>query len=274
MRKIVDIYQLQPVDPRRKVGIEIEVEGARLIGNPIPYWRAVNDGSLRGESQEYIFKNPQPYHRVPVLLNILKDKMEKNKSIIIPSERCGLHVHINVQQMTEQQVLNYATLYLLFEDLMVNYCGEDREGNFFCLRVRDAEYLLQGMISAQRLCSLFNLQHDNFRYASINLSAIQKYGSVEFRALRTPKDFLKAIPWVEMLLLLYKNSLQFSHPRKIVEQFSQLGPKEFLNKTLEQHSKLFNNKRLEQTLFEGIRRIQDIAYVVGVIQNDSVFIPV
>ena len=149
------------------------------------------------------------------------------KSKLMPSDRCGVHVHINMQQMTKKQVLNFAILYYILEDVLINYCGNDREGNLFCLRAKDAEFIIKMLqVFAQRINSAGHfgrLIYPEYKYSALNFSALPKFGSLEFRSLKTPANVTKIEEWIKILLCVKDASLTFDNPPDICEVFSSKG---------------------------------------------------
>lgn len=247
----------------REVGIEIEIEGRNLQVR-VPGWTRTEDGSLRGESAEYVLTKPVLAKDVKKLLARLETKLAENGALLDPSDRCGVHIHINCQNMTCEQVIKFAILYLVVENILVKWCGEDREGNLFCLRAKDAEYLIQCMTSAVHNNDLSYIYSANVRYASINFNALGKFGSIEFRSLRTPKEFTRIIKWVDMLTAIKKASLQYEEARHIIEDVSMKEPDVFLRDIFGPLAdELDKNKNL---LWDGVRRVQEVAYA-------SFFIP-
>lgn len=257
--KIRDIWRVPPQEGR-EIGIEIEMEGANLQPPLLSYWKMTHDGSLRGESVEYVLKFPAKRQFVSDRLEYLAKKLNKHGALLAPSDRCGVHVHLNVQEMEWKQLINLITLYYIVEDLLVHYCGEEREGNMFCLRARDAEYLLWGIVQGVTKGHFRDLQQNHVRYAALNLTALSKYGSVEFRTMRTPADIMEILPWVEMILQLKDASLGYVNPVEIITDFSMQGPKEFLAKLFPGHANKLKYKGYEVDLLEGVRRAQEVAY--------------
>lgn len=162
--------------------------------------------------------------------------------------------------MTNKEVINFVSLYLILEDLLVKFCGEDREGNLFCLRARDAEGLIDALVLAVQKDSLTGLQNDNYRYASVNLSAIKKYGSVEFRAMRTPKDFDIINTWISLLLSVYDKAAEHPDIANLIEGISYQGADRFLDQVFGKQAALLDCNGKDELLMEGVRRVQDIAY--------------
>jgi hypothetical protein len=89
-----------------------------------------------------------------------------------------------------------------------------------------------------------------------------RYGSVEFRAIRTPKDFTTIYPWLELFAELRENARTFSNPIAVVEQFSGGGYVPFVKNLLPNNHKfvLSGSTNTEEKLMRGVRLAQEIAY--------------
>ena len=244
-----------------EVGVEIEIESDNTLPNQesIPsYWRKTHDGSLRGpDNAEYVLKKPkteqETYKAIDILSKILPE--------INDSVRAGVHVHINVRDLTFLQLWTVISCYYILENLLTDWCGEGRQGNHFCLRASDADVVLQLVTKAVIKDDPRYLGTDSIRYAALNFNALSKFGSLEFRQLRTPQDFGKIKTWISILLNIKRNSFLFPNPRAVVENFSLGGEEEFLRVMLGEHAGLFghNEDRL-WVLRRGVRVAQEIAY--------------
>ena len=246
----------------REIGIEIELEGDNLPHRVPLGWRAEYDGSLRGESYEYVFSNPVPRNKVETLLTRLHDRLEESGSEVRDSGRAGIHVHVNIRDMTKAELYNFICLYIIFEDVLVKWCGELREGNLFCLRIKDAEYLLQFLAESLRRDNLHVLFDDNIRYSSMNCKAICQYGSLEFRAMRSTVDMGDIHQWVDLLLALKDKAKGFKNPQEVINTMSWEGPEAFAKATFGDMLSCFPATDWRQSVMEGIRRAQNVAYAV------------
>lgn len=257
--KIVDAFKLRKVVDE-EIGIEIEMEGRNLLRGNSGAWNYHEDNSLRGESAEYVLRNPVSRSRVQEVLQQLQKALHKAGSELNPSDRCGVHIHMNCQKLTVKQVFCFAILYLIFEDLLVRWCGSDREGNLFCMRSKDAEGLITALATAASKNSLLDLQYDSYRYASINLFALSKYGSVEFRSMRTTKEFEPIATWAELLIKVKDGSLKFNHPKEIIETLSLQGPVKFAENIFGDMYRELAHKDNEIIIIDAVRRVQRVAY--------------
>lgn len=257
--KIIDIFGVQRQEGK-DIGIEIELEGDNLKYPIRQYWKGIGDGSLRGASIEYVLKTPVPRNLTLQRLKYLKKELEDHGSKLKSSDRCGVHIHVNCQELTVNQVINFAIVYLILEDLLVDMCGEQRVGNLFCLRASDADKIITTLRVCKQENDLHYIQNSRYRYASINLAAISKFGSVEFRAFQTPKNLLKIQKWIEILLKIKDFSLGFNEAYDIIEGVSFGGPSEFVQNVLGNDANLMNMVDGERLVTEGVRRVQEIAY--------------
>ena len=197
MRKLITIlrnYNVPETDG--DIGVEIEVEGENLpqpnedclLRNFTNFWNIVKDGSLRGEAWEYVFKRPASRETYKRVLSYFTQQMEDKGSRFHDSVRAGIHIHINVQNLTVKELFNFLVTYYIMEEYIINRCGEGRQGNLFCLRSQDAPYILFSLYRAFRDNSCQEIATDLVRYSSLNVISLFKYGSLEFRALRTTPD--------------------------------------------------------------------------------------
>lgn len=249
-----------PVD--KEVGIEIELEGEGLFGiAPDAMWKIEPDGSLRGESAEFVLKAPCKRTLVPIRLRRFRNLIKTIK--VIDSGRAGIHVHINVQDMTPKEVVQFICLYMVFEDILVNWCGDSRVGNLFCLRTCDAPFSMKVMRSVIKTGNWCDLRDDRNRYSSLNLKAIPQYGSVEFRAMRSTDDIKLIQCWINILTTLKDRSREFSDPKDIVEQVSFRTTERFFEDILGdvkvEPPLLYDH----DSMMQGVRHAQFIAYVPG-----------
>lgn len=244
--KLYEILQQQLV--KGDVGIEIEVEGENLREVHNAFWKSEDDGSLRGEFPhqrcEYIFKKPQPYDKVGAIVGNLKKELEDAEFNF--SHRTSCHVHVNVQELTLEQLLNMMYIYLLVEEPLINFCGRVRKGNQFALRLQDAEGILNHV---QRLFErgagvIEEIQQDEVRYAALNIAAVAKYGSLEFRGMRGTMDENIIIPWVETLINIRELAKAYENPQAVYNAYIATTPEQFLHRVTDQHYDLFVYPRM------------------------------
>lgn len=249
------------------IGLEIEVEGKRLP-QVKSFWRMEHDGSLRGEeNMEYVLQKPLTLDKVKEALSVLDKAYVDNKTVVDDTVRAGVHVHINCQSLTLTELINFIVLYVTMENVLVHFCGDTREGNLFCLRCSDAEFLPARIIEAIQFKKLkANFHDDNIRYSSMNLKALGDYGSLEFRAMRGTRDLDLIYEWAETLYNIRECAKGFNNPVQIIQNFSADGPALFLQKVLGDNyaliTKGLKQKDIQTMMYDGMRIAQDIAYAI------------
>ena len=261
------------------VGIEVEVEGNRFPKPPgkesthkaMPmegwnFWHYVKDGSLRGkDNAEYVLGKPIEFEEVPDALAELISKLKEYGSKLDDSNRTSVHVHLNVQHFHMNRLTSFIALYLCFEEILTEWCGDHRVGNLFCLRGKDAPGALTKIRQFIQSDGQTELP-DNLHYAGLNTNALTKFGSLEIRSMRGPTDLSLIQSWINILERIYKLSAEYSDPRDIPAQFSQQGPMSFFETVLgDQGSVLragidFDDEHIRDSMYEGIRLAQDLCY--------------
>lgn len=254
------------------IGIEIEVEGKNLPGvsfnnSVLPsMWAYHHDGSLRGEENgEYVLKSPILFDEVKDALVKLWECFEDCKTKIDDSHRTSVHVHLNVQKFHTNRLVSLMALYIVFEEILTAWCGEYRVGNLFCLRAKDAPGIIQRIIEYARK-DFKGQVADGLHYSGMNLNALSKYGSLEFRTLRGTQDVDTILKWCTILRRLYDLSGEFKDPREIMYLFSAEGPVSFYQTILGDcwgwitGEIPFAEKEIRDSMYEGVRLAQDICY--------------
>lgn len=206
-------------------GVEIEIEGDVGLprGDAIGEWRIERDGSLKGagDNFEYVLKVPKDLAETEAAVTNLYDNIKKSGSKVNYSMRAGIHVHVNVQQMTVRQMFTFMTLYYALEDIILTQFGEDRVGNLFCLSMTRAESVNDYIQMALEKESFDPLYHNNgYKYSAMNLECICRYGSLEFRAMQTPTTAEPVIAWLNQLYKLLEFSKGFKDPVSVLSYFS------------------------------------------------------
>lgn len=263
MKKIFELLGLSSA-LKGDVGIEIECEGNNLSmaeEKESKYWKTVNDGSLRGEfphnSAEFVLVRPITIPTVKDALNELQS-IQKDATLRF-SFRTSVHVHVNVQTLTELQLLTFVYLYLLLEEPLMNYCGKERKGNRFCLRLADAENMLEAITKwVGGHFDNIRVYPEGMRYSAINLAALRKYGSVEFRGMRGTMDQGVLLNWVNALHTLREHARTARDPQEIYEAFCNAGVTEFIAKIFGDQAPLFMYPRVEKDVCRSFSLSIDI----------------
>lgn len=215
--RVIQCLRLRP--KAGMFGVEIEVEGAGLDIPENKFWGQEADGSLRSKPEccEYVFKEPLSYEDSITAVGWLNAQHKKNGTVLNWSFRCSTHVHLNVQEMELSALLRLVYLYYIFENLLVKWSGEEREGNRFCLRLKDSSEI-PFVVENIFLNSLRGVNENQVRYSALNLGSLIKYGSVEFRSLSGTTDRERLSKWLNGITNLRDYAIQAKSLQELFEK--------------------------------------------------------
>ena len=265
MKKLKHLVAISPsYISDRKYGVEIEVEGTRLPTSlPSSVWRIESDSSLKTEeAYEYVTNGPMDLMGIRTALDILQQAYTKRETEVFDSVRAGVHVHMNVQDWNIKELMTFSLCYYIVEDILLKWCGENREGNLFCLRTRDAEFVLFKVLETLKNRNLNILKNDIIRYSSLNYCSLFKYGTVEFRGMRGTGDLDAIYTWVKIIDELRETSQTFTDPVDVINSMSGDGEINFLHRLFPTHHELFNFPDMTKIIRNAARRVQMIAFGV------------
>lgn len=129
----------------RKFGIEAEYENSKMRewdGEGLTRWRVEPDHSLRTGGIEFVSK-PTGMAQVDVAL----EQMLKVAKIMEAkaTQRCGLHVHVNMTDKTFRDLFNVSVLYTLLEPVLFKQYCEGRQESHFCVPTYSNTILVDNM---------------------------------------------------------------------------------------------------------------------------------
>tara|TARA_Y100000780_G_C13650296_1_gene404265 strand:+ start:205 stop:1380 length:1176 start_codon:yes stop_codon:yes gene_type:complete len=267
------------------VGIEIEVEGRNLprgmavvdktvCPTTSSVWVTHDDGSLRGESAEFVLDPPAVIDEVPNALEFLWGKFNRDGTRINASNRTSTHVHVNVQGMKINEFCSFIVLWLCFESALINVCGPARKSNHFCLSNRDTGGWLVDQVEKALTSGTFAWQQ-GMKYGALNLTAFTKFGSLEFRPMRTMESVQQLVDWTRILVGLREaaKGQMFKDPSLIPARFSENGAdylfrticddagvsREFVDEVFSHYDDVIS---FNQDVIDGLRDAQGICYAL------------
>ena len=264
--------------PQQLLGLEFEVEGTNLPREEDLrwYWKVVSDGSLRGESSEYVLRTPNaPEYFEKKSLPYLIRAFNKKKSVLNFSVRCSTHVHMNAQHLYGYQVMMLVGLYYAYEEVFKLLLQEQRHGNLFCVGSSEckqdlAERLSRACFSNQGLIDFVN--NDNNKYSAVNLCTLAKFGSVEFRGLHGTLNKDEILIWTRLLTALYEFAADAKPTAlsSLLDNVSAKGGDKFLKdlfvKVPEVYEELVkragSEDRIVTLFYQGVGNIQPLFYLV------------
>lgn len=255
-----------------EIGLEIECEGKSLFMSPVSYWKAVQDHSLRPVDGhppiEYVLRKPISRSEVDGALSYLASRLKASGSELKMSHRTSVHVHINCIDLPMRYVLNFISIYLVMENMLMGFAGPERRGNLFCLRAEDAEYQTEILVEAIRTLNFGKVFHNNYRYSAGNLASLAAHGSFEIRSMSGNMDVEKIKSWVELLCALKDAATTFNNPAEIGDLFLSKGPREFVRTILDGKVRpttfdwFLQNPELHENVWNSFRAARDVLYAI------------
>lgn len=183
------------------VGLELEVEGFSLLGT-VPHWQSKQEGSLQ-DGIEYITK-PIKRDVVKLYVDNLAKFLKDNGAHIKPSYRCSTHVHVNMSDVLVGDMLGFVTVFAMFEPLLLALCGNQRNGNLFCLSnydtgdaIQSFQLLLERVVRAGQGSGFI---YDRGKYAALNLGRLADLNTAEARCFPLSMDGTTVQKWVDWLI--------------------------------------------------------------------------
>lgn len=232
-------------------GVEVELEGKNIpdksrMMRALPYWKVETDGSLRGESCEFIMREPFTSDDTKQAIIRLRELLEKKETVCQFSNRTSVHVHLNVADLDIQTLSNIIYIYYLFEDVLLRYCGIDRYDNRFCLSVRRADGLIQELRKKMNQHGLIGFRQDTYKYAALNLAPVITQGSIEFRGMRGTLDSEVLNPWIDVIENIYEAAFRFKNPQEIFNKVNGIGIQFLADQVFKEHLDLFKFQGFEE----------------------------
>lgn len=177
----------------RQLGLELETEGIGTSHWPSSkYWAYVDEGSLRGRHTEFVLSKPLKGKDLIEAISEVSSFIGSDGVEI--SDRCSLHVHVDVRDLSREQILAVCLLYTIFERPLYRMSG-DRYFNKYCVPVAESNYIQNGIAKI----SSGNVVSSSNRYGGLNLNALSKFGSLEFRMHSGTKKRNELLLWCKVL---------------------------------------------------------------------------
>ena len=251
------------------IGIELEFEGNAFpkSADALPKaWRYHQDGSLRGQDNaEYVLTNPLKFDEAEKAIDDIFRCLHKFGTEFSESNRTSVHVHLNVTKFHLNRLAAFCGLYFCFEEILTEWCGDTRVGNLFCLRGKDAPDIVSATKEFIKNDGRYGID-ERYHYGALNLQALDKFGSLEFRTLRGVTEKETILNWIAILRRLYEVSAEYPDPRRVCTEFSGNGPMGFFDTIFGAQARTILNgiswstEQVRDSLYEGIRLAQDICY--------------
>ena len=207
---------------------------------------------------------PVVHDKVNISLHNLSKVIKEEGIKQIDSVKAGVHVHINVQDLTIRQVMLFLSVYYPLETVLTKFCGENRESNLFCLRMRDAEYTISKLEIFLQDKKVHNLHTDELRYGALNFQSLFKYGSVEFRAMESTPSFDKILKWCDIIMSIKQYALKVKTGKDMMYALSGYGGHALMLEIFgEELTKLLEYPNMEKDMIKDARLVQNFSHMLG-----------
>jgi hypothetical protein len=215
--KLSDLFRDTYVSPPEGVmGLEFECESDTNLPNiNSGTWRSKTDGSLRANAGlEYVTHKPLPFDQVHSAIERLLAKVDTQEYMPLRDSRnTSWHVHLNALHFTPVEYMTRIFTWWMIEPIMLMHCAPHRRQNLYCLQVRDAGAQLNSVNEemfirfATRPNEVLGMVDMHRRYCAQNITALGKYGSVEYRCMDGTLDVERIKKWTT-----YLHNLWYANP--------------------------------------------------------------
>lgn len=262
---------------RGDIGIEFELEGRNLLtGGDLDgiigretttIWNSKEDGSLRNGGREYVLSGPCKVTELDdLIMPFFKKFDERARTEIQNSNRCSTHVHININGFKINELTSVLGLWMAMETPLINWCGEERMKNHFCLSSNDEEGVAEAWSTYLRT-GKHPYGNRGLKYSALNILPIWNFGSLEFRCGAAADEPLMPLTWAKFLYhFVHYAKETYPNPEQIAYDLSERGAEDILNEIIARTGDLpipFYNEVTEPydgnfnvTCIEGFRNAQ------------------
>lgn len=172
-------------------GLECEIEAVRgwedSLGN---WWGVHEDGSLRNNGREFV-SPPSPRTQVVEKFKELHKGIRLGKDPF--SERTSIHVHVNMQNLTDVEVRHIILLYALYEEYFFMMTVPARRENIHCVPLN------QTFLPTYYGAAMANIPGRWQKYTAMNAKPLSNYGTLEFRHMHGHNDPGLLNDWLYLL---------------------------------------------------------------------------
>lgn len=189
--KLPDASDIWVIKSDEVVGIEVEVENQahRRASNQV--WTRTDDGSLRNSGVEYISRPIKACHAPAALKHLFIGDFDEEYCF---SPRTSVHVHLNMQDVSKEKVVDLIMIYSLFERCLFRFVGRSRWKNIYCTPITETGLLFN--LGSRGLSCPWE------KYTGLNILPLQSHGTVEFRHMHGTNDTKKLCVWIDMITRL------------------------------------------------------------------------
>jgi hypothetical protein len=265
-RQVVPDYKWKL--PETHIGIEIEAEQAYNIDMDAlePYWNVKEEGSIRGVGAELVLAQPLCGKDLSIALDVLDEVNRKRKFPLAFSDRCSDHIHLDVRDLTHGQLYAFILWYSIFERPIFKFAGGNRDKSVYAVPVYDAMENVRQMHKCDSDVNLLRLLqneggNNRYKYLAINIGAVGRFGSVEFRHHVGTDDKERLTKWINIIMCLKRAALNNDmDPEDLPTFISANGAQVVLEQVFEELAQDLTYDGIDIDIIQGVRVAQDIIF--------------
>jgi hypothetical protein len=180
-----------------------------FIASKLPEaWTVKEDGSVHGKNGECEVVSPilSGENGLEVVRKVCA-LLQANGARV--NTTCGLHVHVGAWDLSAEQIKNVAFRYWFHESTIDRFFHRSRRenNNFYCSSVRHTVNIL----TRERFNVRENIGDHFFnRYSKVNLAALRKYNTIEFRQHNGAFKPETVVNWIKFVVNFVERSK--THP--------------------------------------------------------------
>ena len=190
--------------PKCSVGIEVEIEGVRVISDKVQksmtLWGLQHDGSLQNGIE--LVSQPVWGSAITDSLDQLRMFFKKYKAYL--SFRTSVHIHVNVLDLEPEELEHFIKLYLFYEPSLFRlHMDWNRYENIFCVPARKSVRIQDGYAELLRDVKRHGRcgrQYVGCKYAAMNPNSVGTFGTLEFRHMGGTDNVDRIDKWINILL--------------------------------------------------------------------------
>ena len=232
--KLEDVFGAHAPDPRTPAedpeysnhlfGIEVELENASQLDQG-RYWAVKEDNSLRNEGRELVLRVPLAGYDLRAALNEFESLVSGEP--VSTGMRTSLHVHMDVRDMTVLQIAQLVVLYAAVESVIYSANGsKQRYTNIYCpgITSNDQANNLAKFVRAAKHGNRLRLHEaviESQKYSGLNIKAIERFGSIEFRMHKGTADKAELSEFIKLLTVLKQKAIEYNSIDSIITDVLQ-----------------------------------------------------
>lgn len=194
-----------------RFGVEVEIENGAGTRSGV-YWERKSDGSLRNDGVELVFRMPLAGADVRYALAEFDGLIPDSATV---GMRTSVHVHVDVRDMSFNQIANFIVLYTALESVFyaVND-SKERYGNIYCPGITSNNQAdkYRGLIKAitnDNLSEIYTRLDDWEKYSGLNFRTISTLGSAEFRMHRGSTNSTELSDFITYIRKLKEKAISY-----------------------------------------------------------------